>query len=123
MVLHAQDFTEPAKSGGSSNVLKQLTKKTRHRGGYEDGISTTFKRRSVLAFIQSNDPIDLMGQCTQFAFEGSGSDVGAVPDGDRDIETLLKIVRTCQKTTEEVRNLCSDLQVLGRKDFKVLLKW
>lgn len=120
--LSMQDFTEVPKVGASGNLF-QLTQQTRNRGGYEDGISTTFKRVSVLAFIHSQAPIELLGQCTQFAFEGQGSDAGFVPKGDRDLGSMLDVVRTNPKTTQEIRSLCADLKVLGRKDFKALLKW
>ncbi|CAD7705323.1 unnamed protein product [Ostreobium quekettii] len=117
-----QDFTEVPKVGASGNLF-QLTQQTRHRGGYEDGVSTTFKRVSVLAFIHSQAPIELLGQCTQFALEGQGADVGFVPRGDGDLESMLDVVRMHPKTTQEIRSLCADLKVLGRKDFKALLKW
>lgn len=53
-------------------------------------------------------------------------DLGATPkpvEGVADGEELAQRVRTHEATSSEVAALCRDLQVLGRTDFKALLKW
>ena len=46
-------------------------------------------------------------------------------DDDKALETaeMAELIRTSVSTDEEVRGLCRDLQVLGRSEFKLLLKW
>jgi hypothetical protein len=46
-------------------------------------------------------------------------DAGEVPDEHE----LAEVLRTHAATTAEVCALCGDLQVLGRSEFKALLRW
>jgi len=72
-----------------------------------------------------------------FALDGPGSevvDVAAADDGDGSAPSERLVlgmpaadtaaaIREHPATTAEVRQLCGDLQVLGRSEFKALLKW
>ena len=40
-----------------------------------------------------------------------------------DVAELAEAVRVHEATSAEVKTLCKDLQVLGRSEFKLLLKW
>ncbi|KAJ7971847.1 FtsJ-like methyltransferase family protein [Quillaja saponaria] len=98
-----QDSVEPQRK---VDVLRD-TKQKRHRDGYEDGDTTLRKASSVANFIWSDSPIDILGSVTSITF----NDPADLPIKDHDL------------TTEEVKTLCDDLRVLGKQDFKHLLKW
>ncbi|KAF9760924.1 AdoMet-dependent rRNA methyltransferase spb1 [Fusarium sp. DS 682] len=86
--------------------------KKRKRDGYEEGDYTQFKAMPASEFIQTTDPIAVLGSYNKLTFQQP-------PNGDVALAALDKL----PETTDEVRNCCSDLRVLGRKDFKLLLKW
>lgn len=58
------------------------------------------------------DPIAILGQYNKLGFDQP-------KNGDVALAALDKL----PETTEEIRNCCADLKVLGRKEFKLLLKW
>ncbi|CAG8526685.1 16478_t:CDS:10 [Funneliformis caledonium] len=82
-------------------------KKKRQREGYDDGDYTLFKDASVLDFIQSNDPIKLLSEVNKLNF---------------DTDEAKKILNH-ETTIEEIKLCCEDLKVLGKREFKNLLKW
>ncbi|CAG7558644.1 unnamed protein product [Fusarium equiseti] len=86
--------------------------KKRKRDGYEEGDFTQFKEMPASEFIQTADPIAVLGQYNKLTFQQP-------PNGDVALAALDKL----PETTDEIRNCCSDLRVLGRKDFKRLLRW
>lgn len=94
-----------------AKVFKPEQKK-RKRDGYEEGDWTQFKEVSVSEFIQTTDPIAILGGVNKLSFDQK-------PNGDIAIATISKL----PETTQEIRNCCADLKVLGRADFKRLLKW
>lgn len=87
-------------------------KKKRKRGGYEEGDWTQFHEVPVSEFIQTPDPIAMLGSLNKLSFEQK-------PNGDIAIATIDKL----PETTKEIRDCCADLKVLGRADFKRLLRW
>eukprot|EP01090_Pellita_catalonica_P019432 TRINITY_DN6613_c0_g1_i1.p1 TRINITY_DN6613_c0_g1~~TRINITY_DN6613_c0_g1_i1.p1 ORF type:complete len:799 (+),score=214.64 TRINITY_DN6613_c0_g1_i1:212-2398(+) len=96
-----------APAATSINILKQNPKKKpRHRDGYEDGVNILFKQDSVANFIASDDPIGILSR-------------NNVLDFDADSEIYLHH----PLTTEEIKACCADLKVLGKGDFRNLLKW
>ncbi len=58
---------------GPEALLREKVKQRRHREGYEDGISTTFKALSALGFLTSDTPVELLGQFTRLALDGPES--------------------------------------------------
>lgn len=79
----------------------------RHRTGYDDALGITLHAtNSVSEFIHSKDPVRLLTDTHE-----------------------MKFTENCQqykdhpKTTEEVKLAFTDLRVLGKIDFKKLLKW
>ncbi|KAG0205363.1 AdoMet-dependent rRNA methyltransferase spb1 [Mortierella sp. GBA30] len=82
-------------------------KHKRQREGYEDGNYTLHKTMDAWEFIQNPEPITVLGSVNKFSFQSE------------DAKKLLKSA----ETTEEVKECCEDLKVLGKKDFKNLLKW
>jgi AdoMet-dependent rRNA methyltransferase SPB1 len=87
-------------------------KKKRKRDGYEEGDWTQFHEVSVTEFIESEDPIQLLGSLNRLHFREENNK-----------EDVLKIVDSLPETTEEVKLCTQDLKVLGRKEFKMLLRW
>lgn len=86
--------------------------KKRKRDGYDEGDYTQFKEVPASEFIQTTDPISILGSSNKLTFSQPRN-------GDVALAALDKL----PETTEEIRNCCQDLKVLGRKDFKLLLKW
>lgn len=87
-------------------------KKKRKRDGYEEGDYLQFKESPINEFIETTDPIQMLGTLNRLSFfEKTG--------GDLAIAAITKL----PETTPEIRICCEDLRVLGKKDFKKLLKW
>ncbi|KAL6871647.1 Spb1 C-terminal domain-containing protein [Trichoderma longibrachiatum] len=86
--------------------------KKRKRDGYEEGEYIQFKEIAASDFIQTADPIAILGSYNKLSFHQS-------PNGDIALAALDKL----PETTAEIRECCADLKVLGRKEFKLLLKW
>ncbi|KAF3105730.1 AdoMet-dependent rRNA methyltransferase spb1 [Orbilia oligospora] len=85
-------------------------KKKRKRDGYEEGDNLLYKEIPVKEFIETTDPIALLGSMNKFTFTDTN-----------DIATAT--ITRLPETTPEIRKCCDDLRVLGRRDFKILLKW
>ncbi|OJA10784.1 hypothetical protein AZE42_00274 [Rhizopogon vesiculosus] len=82
-------------------------KKRRKRDGYDDGDYTLFKKTSASDFIRSVDPIAVLGLVNKISFESQ-----------EEKEWLQLDI-----TSPDVQASCDDLKVLGKGDFKNLLKW
>jgi AdoMet-dependent rRNA methyltransferase SPB1 len=105
-----EDLADPAPNN-EAKVYNPEVKK-RKREGYEEGDYTQYKEISASEFIQTTDPIAILGQYNKLSFEQP-------KNGDVALAALEKL----PETTQEIRECCNDLKVLGRKDFKLLLKW
>ncbi|OAX44719.1 FtsJ-domain-containing protein [Rhizopogon vinicolor AM-OR11-026] len=82
-------------------------KKRRKRDGYDDGDYILFKKTSASDFIRSVDPIAVLGLVNKISFESQ-----------EEKEWLQLDI-----TSPDVQASCDDLKVLGKGDFKNLLKW
>ena len=102
-------------------------KKKRQRQGYEDGISTTYAEKSAAEFVMTDKPVELLGRTTSLTFgePGARAEASASAAGidSSELADVARRVAAHAATTEEIRHLCKDLPVLGRSDFKHLLKW
>ena len=87
-------------------------KKRKKREGYDEGDWTQFHEAAASEFVQTMDPIAMLGKLNRLHFRQDGN-------GDVAQAALDRL----PETTEEVRLCCEDLRVLGRKEFKVLLRW
>lgn len=99
-------------NGGSTTAKTNLLhpdKKRRHRDGYEDGANILFKKLDAIEYINSEKFSDLLAESNCITFDPS--------------HDLVKTILSDLETTEEVKNCCEDLKVLGRREFKLLLKW
>ncbi|KAF1983904.1 FtsJ-domain-containing protein [Aulographum hederae CBS 113979] len=99
------------KPNNEAKIYKPEVKK-RKRDGYEEGDWTQFKEVSASEFIQTSDPIQMLGSLNKLSFQQP-------PNGDIALATLSKL----PETTDEIKTCCADLKVLGRGDFKRLLRW
>lgn len=84
-------------------------KKKRKREGYEEGDYTQHHECSVMELIKSNDPIQILGSYNTLVLD------------KKDPE--LKPVRHLEQTTDELLECFKDLKVLGRREFRMILKW
>jgi AdoMet-dependent rRNA methyltransferase SPB1 len=87
-------------------------KKKRKREGYEEGDYTQFKEIPVTEFINTTDPIAILGTYNKLSFDQA-------PGGDLALATLNRL----EETTDEIRTCCEDLKILGKKEFRNLLRW
>lgn len=82
-------------------------KRKRQRDGYEDGDYTFYKEVSATEFVESQDPIQLLSSTSRITWSDTGS----------------RKLRLNVLTTKEIVACSEDLKVLGKKDFRNLLKW
>lgn len=134
-----QDLEDPARPMGPDALLKSIGKKQRHRMGYEAGVSMLAKTVTAVDFVRCADPMPTLGSVTAIlmkppdaaaaAGEGSGGEEEetAAGSGGRamklDGEDALALILEHPETDAEVKELCKDVQVLGRSEFKQLLRW
>lgn len=88
---------------------KKIGKKVRNRSGYDETMGMGLHRRySVADFVEANgeDAVRALSDFQQLEFD------------DRS-----RVYRDHEATTDEIVACCADLQVLGKADFKGLLKW
>ncbi|CCL98991.1 uncharacterized protein FIBRA_00999 [Fibroporia radiculosa] len=107
-----KDLSVSASTSELSSKNHQVTvfqpeKKRRHRDGYDDGDYILFKKTGAAEFIRSQDPIAVLGSVNKITFE---------TEEEKD---WLKL----DITTSDITENCGDLKVLGKGDFKALLKW
>lgn len=84
-------------------------KKVRKREGYEEGDNLLYNTVPIMDFIKTEDPITMLGKLNKF-------------DVDAD-DQEWKIVRKMKQTNKELLACIEDLKVLGKKDFKMILRW
>ena len=96
-------------STASKTNLLHPDKKKRHRDGYEDGANILFKKLDAIEYITSEKFADLLAESNCINFDQTNE--------------LIKNILSDFETNEEIKNCCDDLKVLGRREFKLLLKW
>lgn len=72
--------------------------------GYEDGDLTLYHSFTVTAFLKADNPIDFLSKASEIAFDNT------------DLESH-------PATSNEIKECCRDIKVLGRKELRLLLNW
>ncbi|KAL0579104.1 AdoMet-dependent rRNA methyltransferase spb1 [Marasmius crinis-equi] len=101
------DEDKPAVAHNAQANVFQPEKKRRHRDGYEDGDYTLFKTIPASDYIKGPDPVSVLGSFNKIAFTT-----------EEEKEWLAMDV-----TSGDVKANCEDLKVLGKADFKALIRW
>ncbi|SCU95004.1 LAMI_0F00540g1_1 [Lachancea mirantina] len=97
---------------GPQNVEAKVfnpEKKVRKRGGYDEGDYLLYHVRPLMDFVKTETPIDMLGNLNKFTVDKE--------------EHEWKILKKMKQTTTEFLTCIEDLKVLGKKDFKMILKW
>ncbi|CAK4074171.1 unnamed protein product [Aphanomyces euteiches] len=98
---------EKDKDTGLTIFHPKYGQQKRHREGYDDSLGLTLTRiLTVGDFISTMDPIRMLTDATSIKFG---------PDDD--------MFKDHAATTAEIKSCLEDLKVLGKGDFKNLLKW
>ena len=87
-------------------------KQKRKRDGFEEGNYIQFKEASAYDFIRTTDPIAMLGDLSRLTLDLKGNE-----------DVALTTLNSLPETTTEIRQCCMDLRVLGRKEFRALLRW
>ncbi|KAI0271345.1 Spb1 C-terminal domain-containing protein [Gloeopeniophorella convolvens] len=93
-------------ANAQANVF-QPEKKRRHREGYADNDYILFRQIGVSEFVNASDPIAVLGVVNKMAFTTEEE----------------KSWASLPLTSSDVKANLDDLKVLGKGDFKTLLKW
>lgn len=84
-------------------------KKTRKREGYEEGDNLLYHTTPIIDFIKTDDPINMLSYMNKFD----------IINDDHE----WKIIKKMKQTNKELLACIEDLKVLGKKDFKMILRW
>lgn len=98
------------KSTSANNVHANVfmpEKKRRKRDGYDDGDYTLYKTLSAMDFVKSHDSVALLGNANKIVF--------TTEEEKHWLEMGI--------TKDDIKANCEDLKVLGKGDFKALMKW
>lgn len=111
-LLDAKEVFDEVESGKVNNEAKVFNpeKHTRKRGGYEEGDYLLYKEMPLKEFIKDEEPINTLGTLNKLV----------EPEKDDQEWKLMRKLRHC---TPEFRACIKDLKVLGKKDFKLILKF
>ncbi|KAI8894497.1 Spb1 C-terminal domain-containing protein [Globomyces pollinis-pini] len=94
--------------GAIMNDLFHPEKRKRHRDGYEDGDYTLHTTNDVAEFIKSPDFIGILSRSSALTFTK---------------DDFSQSIQSSSLTTEEIKEYLKDLKVLGKKEFKQIIKW
>ncbi|OBA22209.1 AdoMet-dependent rRNA methyltransferase [Metschnikowia bicuspidata var. bicuspidata NRRL YB-4993] len=111
-LLELKEVFEEVSQGKPNNEAKVFNpeKHTRKRQGYEEGDYLLYKEMPLLEFVRNEEPINVLGTLNKLV----------EPSKDDQEWKILKKLRHC---TPEFRECVKDLKVLGKKDFKLILKF
>ncbi|KAI5963232.1 SPB1 [Candida pseudojiufengensis] len=84
-------------------------RKRRQRQGYEEGDYTLFHTMPIMQFIKEEDPINQLGQLNKFDIDETDHE--------------WKIIKKLKTYNEELSECLKDLKVLGKKEFKQILRF
>ncbi|GFR22647.1 pre-rRNA 2'-O-ribose RNA methyltransferase FTSJ3 [Trichonephila clavata] len=93
-----------SKEGTKSKILKISLKKAKAVGYEDDAPLSLYRTLNVTDFIFCDNHLEKLGKCNEITFN------------DEDIKNH-------KLTTDEIKNCCKDIKVLGKPDLKLLLSW
>ncbi|KAI8588675.1 Spb1 C-terminal domain-containing protein [Geranomyces variabilis] len=102
------DKKKKERQGALLNDLFHPEKRKRHRTGYADGDYTLHIANNIADFLTGPDFLTTLTSSNELRF---------------DMDDFGKQMAEHPITTQEIIDCCKDLKVLGKKDFKDLLKW
>ncbi|XP_074748429.1 pre-rRNA 2'-O-ribose RNA methyltransferase FTSJ3 [Strix uralensis] len=88
----------------TKSVSELISKKKPKAEGYADGDTTLYHRFTLMDFLKAPNPVDFLSKANEITL------------GDSELENH-------SSTTEELRQCCKDIRVLGRKELRALLNW
>uniref|UniRef100_A0A8C0EPJ6 pre-rRNA processing protein FTSJ3 n=1 Tax=Bubo bubo TaxID=30461 RepID=A0A8C0EPJ6_BUBBB len=88
----------------TKSVSELISKKKPKAEGYADGDTTLYHRFTLMDFLKAPNPVDFLSKANEITL------------GDGELENH-------SSTTEELRQCCQDIRVLGRKELRALLNW
>ncbi|NXT54012.1 SPB1 protein, partial [Pluvianellus socialis] len=88
----------------TKSVSELVSKKKPKAEGYADGDTTLYHRFTLMDFLKAPNPVDFLSKSNEITL------------GDGELENH-------SSTTEELRQCCKDIRVLGRKELRALLNW
>ncbi|NWW85883.1 SPB1 protein, partial [Rhynochetos jubatus] len=88
----------------TKSVSELVSKKKPKAEGYADGDTTLYHRFTLMDFLKAPNPVDFLSKANEIML------------GDSELENH-------SSTTEELRQCCKDIRVLGRKELRALLNW
>ncbi|NXU85423.1 SPB1 protein, partial [Xiphorhynchus elegans] len=88
----------------TKSVSELVTKKKPKAEGYADGDTTLYHRFTLMDFLKAPNPVDFLSKANEITL------------GNGELENH-------SSTTEELRQCCKDIRVLGRKELRALLNW
>ncbi|XP_068274993.1 pre-rRNA 2'-O-ribose RNA methyltransferase FTSJ3 isoform X2 [Nyctibius grandis] len=88
----------------TKSVSELVSKKKPKAEGYADGDTTLYHRFTLVDFLKAPNPVDFLSKANEITL------------GDGELENH-------SSTTEELRQCCKDIRVLGRKELRALLNW
>lgn len=100
---------------GAQNMEAKIynpEKKKRQRQGYEEGDYLLYHEMPLLEFVKNEDPINTLGSLNKLT----------VPSKEEE-ENEFKLIRKLKSYTSELQECLKDLKTLGKKDFKLILKF
>lgn len=111
-LLDPKEVFEELPTENTNNEAKVFNpeKHTRKRQGYEEGDYLLYKEMPLADFVRDEEPINTLGSLNKLT---------EPPKDDKEWKMLRKL-RHC---TPEFRECIKDLRVLGKKDFKLILKY
>ncbi|XP_077391220.1 pre-rRNA 2'-O-ribose RNA methyltransferase FTSJ3 [Festucalex cinctus] len=88
-----------------AKTVKELVPEKKPKAeGYTDGDLTLFHSCTVMAFIKAENPVDFLGKASEITFDNPNLEAHS-------------------STTDEIKECCRDIKVLGRKELRMLLNW
>ncbi|XP_036254837.1 pre-rRNA 2'-O-ribose RNA methyltransferase FTSJ3 [Molothrus aeneus] len=88
----------------TKSVSELVSKKKPKAEGYAEGDTTLYHRFTLMDFLKAANPVDFLSKANEITL------------GDGELENH-------SSTTEELRQCCRDIRVLGRKELRALLNW